>query len=316
MVGNFARHLRLGGEDAEAGLDLSRHRHHELRRRAGVPARRRKSDLPTPVGPATIIGVFLLRAAAAAELRAALRLPVLLRFGLFIRLLLGPCSDWASAWRRSLRFSSTALAPLTTSLRPMYSLSVQFGDGPLGLVHGLHLHKREALGLLGVLVGHDLDILADRRPTPLKSSSEIALGGVEGQIADVKTRRGHFNNLQSAEAGGRSARAGRSERSVRSVRSARSARWGRSVRSGRSLRSGRSARAGVSRGTLPYPLVRAAGAAGFAPKKAAIFCQMVSFFGGTGAVVFLAGGTGSATLAIRPATAPPGWTAVAGWCVV
>ena len=70
-------------------------------------------------------------------------------------------------------------------------LVMQLGHRSLRFVHGLHLHKSEALGALIMFIAHDFRILhvADT----VEEIKEIALRGIERQVADVQTRRRDFN---------------------------------------------------------------------------------------------------------------------------
>jgi len=63
-------------------------------------------------------------------------------------------------------------------------LVMQLGHRSLRFVHGLHLHKSEALGALIMFIAHDFRILhvADT----VEEIKEIALRGIERQIADIK----------------------------------------------------------------------------------------------------------------------------------
>ena len=79
-------------------------------------------------------------------------------------------------------------------LAPEEFLVVQFLHGTLRFLNGLHLNESKALGALIVAIAHDLCVLdvADA----VEELEEIALGRVEGQIADVKTRRSNFDRLR------------------------------------------------------------------------------------------------------------------------
>src|SRR5215471_8194674 len=72
-------------------------------------------------------------------------------------------------------------------------LVMQFLDGPLRLLDRLHLHESEPLGTLIMAVAHYLGIL--HVPDAVKQLEQVALGGVEGEIAHVKTRRSNFDSL-------------------------------------------------------------------------------------------------------------------------
>src|SRR6266404_1743039 len=68
---------------------------------------------------------------------------------------------------------------------------VQFLDGAFCFFDGSHLHKGKSLRALVMPITHDLRVL--HVPHTVEQLEEIALGGVEGQVADVKTRRGDFD---------------------------------------------------------------------------------------------------------------------------
>ncbi|MEY2546148.1 MAG: hypothetical protein QOG48_1265 [Verrucomicrobiota bacterium] len=72
-------------------------------------------------------------------------------------------------------------------------LVVQFRDGAFGFVDGLHLHEGESFRALVVAIAHDLGVL--HMADAVEELEEIALGRVEGQIADVKSRRAYFDRL-------------------------------------------------------------------------------------------------------------------------
>ena len=68
---------------------------------------------------------------------------------------------------------------------------VQFLDGALRFLDGLHLHKGEPFGALVMPITYDLCVL--HMTDAVEQLEEIALRGVEGQIADVKTGRSDFD---------------------------------------------------------------------------------------------------------------------------
>ena len=70
-------------------------------------------------------------------------------------------------------------------------LVVQLRDGAFGLVHGQHLHEGKTLRALIMFVGNDFRVL--HLADAIEQLEEIALGRVEGKIADVKTRRRDFD---------------------------------------------------------------------------------------------------------------------------
>src|SRR2546430_17604661 len=73
-------------------------------------------------------------------------------------------------------------------------LVVQFLYCALRFLDRLHRDEGEAFRALIVAIAHDLCVLDV--PDPVEELEEIALGRVEGQIADVKTRRGDFDWLR------------------------------------------------------------------------------------------------------------------------
>jgi hypothetical protein len=70
-------------------------------------------------------------------------------------------------------------------------LVVQFLHSAFRFLNGLHLHKRKTLRALIVPIAYDLCVL--HVPNTVEQFEEIALGGVEGQVANVETRRRDFN---------------------------------------------------------------------------------------------------------------------------
>ena len=73
-------------------------------------------------------------------------------------------------------------------------LVVQFFNRPFCFVDGLHLNESETFGALVVSVA-DYFCILDVTDS-VKELEEIALGGVERQIANVKTRRCHFDRFR------------------------------------------------------------------------------------------------------------------------
>ena len=65
-------------------------------------------------------------------------------------------------------------------------LVVQFLHGTLRFFDGLHLHKGKTLRALIVAIAYDLGIL--HVPNAIEQFEKIALSGVEGKVANVKTR--------------------------------------------------------------------------------------------------------------------------------
>jgi len=70
---------------------------------------------------------------------------------------------------------------------------VEFVDGALGFADAVHLHEPEAFGTLGVLVGDDFHV--GHGADAGEQLEEVALGGVIGQVADVKTRCGDLDGF-------------------------------------------------------------------------------------------------------------------------
>src|SRR5436305_10226351 len=78
-------------------------------------------------------------------------------------------------------------------LAPEEFLIVQFLHRALGFVDRLHRDEGETFRALVVTVAHDLGVLDMAHA--VEELKKIALGRVEGQIADVKTRRSDFDRL-------------------------------------------------------------------------------------------------------------------------
>jgi hypothetical protein len=70
-------------------------------------------------------------------------------------------------------------------------LVVQFLYSALRFLDGLHLHKRKTFRALIVPIAYDLCVM--HVANAVEQFEEIALGGVERQVADVETRRRDFN---------------------------------------------------------------------------------------------------------------------------
>src|SRR4030095_10343846 len=68
---------------------------------------------------------------------------------------------------------------------------VQFLHSAFRFLDGLHLHKCKTFRALVVPIAFDLCVL--RVANCVEQVEEIALGGVEGQVANVETRRGDLN---------------------------------------------------------------------------------------------------------------------------
>ena len=99
--------------------------------------------------------------------------------------------------RRASRSEATTVRVLTrlmlVGFRAAYDqpatekfLVVQFVYGAFRLLDGLHLHKRKTLRALVVTIAYDLCVL--HMANAVEQFEEIALGGVEGQVANVKAR--------------------------------------------------------------------------------------------------------------------------------
>src|SRR5262245_31026749 len=70
-------------------------------------------------------------------------------------------------------------------------LVVQFFYRAFCFLYGLHLNKRKTFRALVVPIAYDLCVL--HVSNAVEQFEKIALGGVEGQVANVKTRRRDFN---------------------------------------------------------------------------------------------------------------------------
>lgn len=70
-------------------------------------------------------------------------------------------------------------------------LVVQFLHSAFRFLDGLHLHKRKTFRALVVPIAYDLCVL--HVANAFEQVEEIALSGVEGQVANVETRRRDFN---------------------------------------------------------------------------------------------------------------------------
>ena len=75
-------------------------------------------------------------------------------------------------------------------------LIVQFVDRALRFLNGLHLDEGETFRALVVTIAHNLRVLDVT--DAVEEVEQIALGRVERQIADVKTRRSDFDRLRFA----------------------------------------------------------------------------------------------------------------------
>jgi hypothetical protein len=70
-------------------------------------------------------------------------------------------------------------------------LVVQFLYSAFRFLDGLHLHKRKTFRALVVPIAYDLCVV--HVANAIEQVEEIALGGVERQVANVETRRRNFN---------------------------------------------------------------------------------------------------------------------------
>jgi hypothetical protein len=70
-------------------------------------------------------------------------------------------------------------------------LVVQFLHSAFRFLDGLHLHKRKTFRALVVPIAYDLCVM--HVANAIEQIEEIALGGVERQVANVETRRRNFN---------------------------------------------------------------------------------------------------------------------------
>ena len=70
-------------------------------------------------------------------------------------------------------------------------LVVQFLHRAFGFLDGLHLDKRKTFRALVVAIANDFCVLD--MSNAIEQIEKIALCGVEGQVANVETRRRDFN---------------------------------------------------------------------------------------------------------------------------
>src|SRR2546423_9837668 len=70
---------------------------------------------------------------------------------------------------------------------------VQFRDGPPRFFDRLHLDESEALRALVVFVAHDLGVL--HLTDAVEKLEQIALRGIEREVANIKPGRGHLDRL-------------------------------------------------------------------------------------------------------------------------
>ena len=75
-------------------------------------------------------------------------------------------------------------------------LVVQFIYGAFRFLDGLHLHKRKTFRALVMAVAYDLCVL--HMSNAVEQFEEIALGGIERQVANVETWRRDFNPFRLA----------------------------------------------------------------------------------------------------------------------
>src|SRR5260370_8311770 len=70
---------------------------------------------------------------------------------------------------------------------------MQFQHGAFCLLDGLHLDEGKTFRALIMPVTYDLSVL--HVPHAVEQFKQIALSGVQGQVADIKTRRIDFDRL-------------------------------------------------------------------------------------------------------------------------
>ena len=75
-------------------------------------------------------------------------------------------------------------------------LVVQFLHSAFGFLDGLHLDKRKTFRALVVAIANDFCVL--HVSNAVEQVEEIALGGVERQVANVETRRRDFDSFRLA----------------------------------------------------------------------------------------------------------------------
>jgi hypothetical protein len=91
-----------------------------------------------------------------------------------------------STWLMLIGFRAAHNKPATEEF-----LVVQFLHSAFRFLDSLHLHKRKTFRALIVSIAYDLCIL--HVSNAVEQVEEIALGGVERQVANVETRRRDFN---------------------------------------------------------------------------------------------------------------------------
>jgi hypothetical protein len=72
-------------------------------------------------------------------------------------------------------------------------LVVQFLYSAFRFLDGLHLYERKTFRALVVPIAYDLRVL--HVSNAVEQIEEVALGGIEGQVANVETRRRDFNTF-------------------------------------------------------------------------------------------------------------------------
>jgi len=93
---------------------------------------------------------------------------------------------YALAWLMLIGLRAAHNEPATEEF-----LVVQFLHRAFGFLDGLHLDKRKTFRALVVPIAYDLRVL--HVSNAVEQVEEIALGGVERQVANVETRRRDFN---------------------------------------------------------------------------------------------------------------------------
>ena len=120
------------------------------------------------------------------------------RYSTFAPRFAHPPSLKATAWLAAKNYSQALTRLVLIGFCPAHDQSaakeflvVQLLHGAFRFLDGLHLHKGKTFRALVVPVTYHLCIL--HVPYAVEQFKEIALGRVEGQVANVKTRRSDFD---------------------------------------------------------------------------------------------------------------------------
>ena len=125
------------------------------------------------------------------------------RYSTFAPRFAHPPSLKATAWLAAKNYSQALTRLVLIGFCPAHDQSaakeflvVQLLHGAFRFLDGLHLHKGKTFRALVVPVTYHLCIL--HVPYAVEQFKEIALGRVEGQVANVKTWRSDFDRLRFA----------------------------------------------------------------------------------------------------------------------